>query len=280
LFNKTTQKLLLEAKKARKLLSKKPGIIVHRHHKGDKGLYLSNFANCLLNRQIDIFDDTIFLLEDDRIQSACSISRGMVETYAFANLLNNKVYNILTKKKGEASVECAVKEILKFTNSSRFKETEQTKVKKGILNVEDYHFTEQAKYRMDNMLAGSEHVMNALRYLYKREIEKTKAEESHLEQIYDMLSEWVHPSQVSLFTNYVPDNHFVPTSEGVINIFDGAKAMCVQALHIITGSMEEYEWSLELAEIMTNRSARFREDLEEDLETLVEKVLSSMLSPS
>jgi hypothetical protein len=158
LFNEAIEKILQEARLARSKLSKKPGIIVGDRNSQEKGLYLSNYADCLLNRQIDIFDDSIFLLENDRIPSACIISRGMIETYAFSKLLSKKVVKVLDNKKGSESVEEALKLVMSFTNSSRIKETEQKKIQKGIYDPSDYMFTEQAKHRFSNMLAGSEHV--------------------------------------------------------------------------------------------------------------------------
>lgn len=255
LFNEVIERHLNEARQARQKLKHKPGLIVGGIGRSDKGLYLSNYANCLLNRQIDIFDDSIFLLESGRIPSACIVSRGMIETYAFSKLLSKKVANILSSKSGEASVQESINLVLEFTNSSRFKVAEQKKIEKGIYDPADYAFTEQAKHRFENMLASSEHVMNALRDLYKEELEHTNAKESQFEIVYDALSEWVHPSQTSVFHNYVPETHNIPTSLGAIHIHDGARMSCARALHFITDSMNVYDWTLELAQEMTRRSA-------------------------
>lgn len=252
LFNDFIEKSLKEVGLARSKISKKPGIVVGGAT-SDKGLYLSNYASCLLNRQVDIFDDSIFLLESGRISSACSISRGMIETYAFAKFLSKKVAKVLHNKTGSESVEDILKLVVDFTNSSRLKETEQKKIKNGVYDPEDYMFTEQAKHRFENMLAGSEHVMNALRDLYRDELEHTKGKESQFEISYDALSEWVHPSQTSVFHNYVSDTHNIPTSLGVLHLHDGARMSCARALHFITDSMNVYSWTIELANEITRR---------------------------
>ncbi len=124
MFNEAIEKSLKEASLARSKLSKKPAIIVGTKNSPGKGLYLSNYANCLLNRQIDIFDDSILLLKNDRIPSACIISRGMIETYAFSKLLSKKVAKALESKNGSESAENALELIMGFINSSRIKETE------------------------------------------------------------------------------------------------------------------------------------------------------------
>ena len=253
LFKETIKQSLNEAKSAREELSHKSGIIVGRPDPQNKGLYLSNYANCLLNRQIDIFDDAIFLLENNRIPAACTISRGMIETYAFSKLLSKKVTNILANKTGEESVEDSLQLVMDFTNSSRWKESEQKKISKDIFDPKDYAFTEQAKHRFENMLAGSEHVMNALRDLYKDELKHTNGKESQFEITYDTLSEWVHPSQTSVFHNYVPETHEVPTSMGIIHLYDGAKMSCARALHFIVDSMNVYNWTIELSDEITRR---------------------------
>ena len=253
MFTTHVEKTLQEATLARSFLSKKSAIVVGYNASENKGLYLSNYANCLLNRQIEIFDDSIFLLENDRIPAACAISRGMIETYAFSKSLSKKIALILTKKSGIDSVTDSIDLVLSFTNSSRFKVTEQKKIVDGIYDPKDYQFTEQAKNRFENMLASSEHVMNALRELYKEEIEHTKAKESRFEITYDILSEWVHPSQTSIFHNYVTETHNVPTSMGIVNIYDGARMQCAQALHFIVDSMNIYNWTIELADEISRR---------------------------
>ncbi|MEJ6654684.1 MAG: DUF5677 domain-containing protein [Pseudomonas sp.] len=257
MFKEAIEKSLKEAKTAREELRHRPGFVVGNLGSSDKGLHLSNYANCLLNRQLDIFDDSIFLLENDRVPSACTISRGMIETYAFSKLLSKNIAKILSAKSGEESVEDSLKVIVNFTNSSRLKESEQKKISKGIYDPKDYVFTEEAKHRFENMLAGSEHVMNALRDLYKDEITHTKGKESQFEITYDSLSEWVHPSQTSIFHNYVPDTHNIPTSIGILHLYDGARMSCARALHFIVDSKNIYDWTIELADEITRRGAEY-----------------------
>lgn len=252
-----TAKALLEAKEARANLTKRLGVIVGEVPEAERGRYLANYADCLLNRQIDIFDDSLLLLENDRVASACIVSRGMIETYAFANFLAATLAKTLNEKQGKESAEQCLEIVLRFTNSSRFKETEQKKLSKGVFSVEDYAFTAQARNRMESSLASSEHVMNALRALYKEELEHTGKKESQFEITYDALSEWVHPSQTSIFLNYVPATHLIPTSQGLVHLHDGARTHCVQALHFIVGSKDIHEWLARMArEISLRYSAR------------------------
>lgn len=206
---------------------------------------------------IDIFDDSIFLIENNRIPAACTISRGMIETYAFYKLLLKKVEKILTSENGKKSVDESVELIMNFTNSSRFKESEQKKIVKGIYDPKEYEFTEQAKHRFENMLASSEHVMNSLRDLYKDEMHHRKTKESHFEIIYDALSEWVHPSQTSIFHNYVPETHMVPSSMGTIHIYDSAKMLCAQAIHFIVDSVNIYNGAIQLANEISRRDEEY-----------------------
>ncbi len=245
-----------QAKKARASLCKKPGIVAGTVFEASPGLYLRNYSQCLLNRQLDIFDDATLLLDNDRIPSACIVSRVMSETYAFAKFLGNTLVKILDKTHGQKSVDDCTNTILRFTNSSRLKETEQKKMFNGIFGLDDYQFTEQAKDRMRLSLAESEHVMNALRSLFKEEIEHTGGNESQLELVYDSLSEWVHPSQTSIFHNYVPDTHLVPTSHGETHLYDVARLQCVRALHFITDSETVHTWLLGLADDIDLRSKR------------------------
>jgi hypothetical protein len=249
-----TEQKLSEAKIARAKLEKLPTTFLGASNVEDYGLYLQNYANCLMNRQIDIFDDSIFLLDYGKISSACTISRGMIETYAFAKLLSQKIAKVLANNEGSESIEKSKKLILGFTNSSRIKQSHQKKVKEGTFKLDDYHFTDQDKDRMGNMLAGSEHVMNALRSLYEKELEHTKAAESGFEQTYDVLSEWVHPSQTSVFHYYVKETHIISTSVGDIHFVDSAKAACARALHFITDSMNIYNGTIALANELSNRS--------------------------
>jgi hypothetical protein len=170
--------------------------------------------------------------------------------------LAHSVAKILDNKSGKDSVEDCIKTILKFTNSSRFKEAEQKKISKGIYSIDDYYFTEEAKDRMLNSLAASEHVMNALRTLFKEEMEHTGQNESQFELTYDSLSEWVHPSQTSVFHNYVPKTHLISTSVGKIHFYDGARLQCIRALVLITDSEKLHTWLVDLAREITFRSQR------------------------
>jgi Family of unknown function (DUF5677) len=253
IFKDVIKKSLSDAKEARAALTKSEGLIVGAIPNADVSHYLSNYALCLLNRQIDIFDDSILLLENNRIPSACIVSRGMIETHAFASYLADSVSKKLSEKKGKESVEQCLDIVLRFTNSSRYKETEQKKLAKGTFKLDDYAFTEQAASRMESSLASSEHVMNALRALYKEEVEHTKAEESQFEIVYDALSEWVHPSQTSIFHNYVPATHLIPTSQGEVHLHEAAILQCIRALLFITDSKNVYEWLLELANEISTR---------------------------
>jgi hypothetical protein len=245
---------LSQAKTARAALSKNAGRVVGRLLDAPAGAYLENYAQCLLNRQIDIFDDALFLLEGGRIASACAISRGLIETNAFAKLLGSKVAETLVSRTGPESVDACLTTVLQFTNSSRFKQTEQKKVAKGIFDIDDYQFTEQASTRLLNSLATSEHVLDALRALFKEEMNHTGRKESGFEFSYDILSEWVHPSQTSIFHQYTPETHLIPTSVGPVHLHDAARLHCVRALHFITDSESVHTWLLELAKEISRRS--------------------------
>lgn len=76
MFKELIEQSLNEAKAARAALNKVNGVVVGKMHNPDQGLYLVNYANLLMNRQIDIFDDALLLLENERYQTACVVSRG------------------------------------------------------------------------------------------------------------------------------------------------------------------------------------------------------------
>ena len=247
MFEQKTNDALAESTSARALLQKAPGRLIANVANALPGDYLSNYSQCLLNRQIDIFDDAKFLLDNNRIPSACAISRAMIETYAIAKLLGTTIESALNKNQGRASADDCLAITLRFTNSSRFKETEQKKMANGIFSPNDYKFTKQASERMLKLLATSEHVMNALRALYKEEMTNTGKLESLFELIYDGLSEWVHPSQTSIFHNYVPDTHLVPTSAGETYLHDTARLLCIRALHFITQASLIHAWLVALS---------------------------------
>lgn len=253
MFKELIEQSLNEAKAARAALNKVNGVVVGKMHNPDQGLYLANYANLLMNRQIDIFDDALLLLENERYQTACVVSRGMIETHAFSRLLNKKVEKILTNQSGRESVDKALDVILGFTNSSRFKKSEQEKIQKGVFDPNDYMFTEETKHRFENLLAVIQHVMNALRDLYEDEMKQTKGRESDFELTYDILSEYVHPSQTSIYQYYTPETHLVPTSVGNIHAYESAQIQCARALHFILDAKNQHYWSSQLADEMTKR---------------------------
>lgn len=254
MINEAVHEALSQAKSARASLSKKPGRLVGRLQSASTGAYLENYAQCLLNRQIDIFDDALFLLENGRIASACAISRGFIETYAIARLLGEKLSKTLMNKSGPDSVDACLTTILQFTNSSRIKQTEQKKVAEGIVDIKDYEFTEQAMHRLLNSLATSKHVLDALRALFKDEMNHTGSKESQFEFTYDVLSEWVHPSQTSIFHQYTPETHLSPSSMGPIHLHDMARLHCARALQFITDSHNVHTGLLKMAEEISRRS--------------------------
>lgn len=246
-------KCISDAQSKRASLNKTPGIFLGNKLIYDRGVYLTNYANCAKNRCIDIFDDAIFLLENNRISSACIVSRGMIETYALLRHLASKIRNTLSSKSGPESAEAALEIVVRFTNSSRLKVSEQKKVEKGIFKIEDYQFTEQARGRMLNSLAGSEHVVNALRDMYAEEMEHAKSPESQVEILYDGLSEWVHPSQTSIFHHYTEETHLIETSQGRLHLHNMAKLQCAKALHLITDVPNVCNYLEGLAKIISER---------------------------
>ncbi len=65
-----TNRSLEASIRSRAGLSKKE-VICYGTSPNTAGLLFSNFANMILNRMIDLFDDVLFLLENNRIPSAC-----------------------------------------------------------------------------------------------------------------------------------------------------------------------------------------------------------------
>lgn len=253
MHSEETKKLLADCANARASIEFKQGIAVGKRLNPLKGLYLENYANCLINRQVEIYEDTIFLLNNGKIHSACTISRGMIETYAFAKYLAKEVEKKLNSNRGIIGADEALKLVISFTNSSRFKQNEQKKLDKGVFNPENYHFTEETKIRFASGLASSIHVMNALRDLYDDQIKYTKEKESGFELMYDYLSEWVHPSQTSIFHHYTPETHIIPTSRGEVLLHEHAYDICVNALHFLTDSVNIYNWTIGLANEISKR---------------------------
>lgn len=96
-----TEPLLTKCKAIRKNMITKQCIIVSNLDNPKVKDYLINFTNCCYNRMLDIFDDTIYLLDKKRIPSACTISRAMIETHAFLVLTIDNVNKILEKKRNK-----------------------------------------------------------------------------------------------------------------------------------------------------------------------------------
>ena len=251
-FISSSEELLKTYKISRDKLQKKQCIIVSELPNPTVKNYLLNFTNCCYNRMIDIFDDTLFLLDNNRIQAACTISRAMIETFAFLTFTVNKVKNEI--EQNNLNRENLIKIILKSINSSRFKVKEQEKVEKNQLDMSNYTFTQQAIHRMTYKEAYTINVMTPLDKFFKQEIQNGKvsdlSDEAFMEQVYNLLSEWVHPSQISLFTHYVEETHKIATSLGIIDIMDHAKWLSIQALSLIKLLDEEYNKIEKLADTL------------------------------
>lgn len=198
---------------------------------------------------LDIFDDTIFLLDNNKIQSACTICRAMIETHAFLIFTIDKLSKLM--EKNNTTREELIISLLESINSSRAKVDEQKRFKKGKLKLEKYQFTEQAQNRIKNAEAINTNVMDALRNLYKQQVEagitSDIPSEASAEQVYNLLSEWVHPSQTSLFTNYVEETHTITCSLGLIDVFEHAEFLCAQALYYICYFGKNYNVILKLS---------------------------------
>lgn len=244
------KEMLENAKVSRGLLKKKEVHFLGQYVGVPPGEYFKNYAAALLNRQIDVFDDALFLLEANRIPAACVVSRGMIEAYAVAQYSTEEVRKILLSDSKDSAVEKSLEKTLAFINSSRFKKTEQDKYAKGVFSLDDYQFTSEAKDRIVNATATAVHVQNALRYMYAREMEETGKKESRHELYYDGLSEWVHPSQTSLWHCYAGDVHMIETSLGKLHVHDVAMSAAVYALHFITASHGIYTYMLSVGDAM------------------------------
>ncbi|HGE7142414.1 TPA: hypothetical protein ACGB05_004882, partial [Klebsiella aerogenes] len=94
-----------------------------------------------------------------------------------------------------------------------------------------------------------------LRDLYQDEMKQTNQRESDFELTYDILSEYVHPSQTSIYHYYTPETHLVPTSVGNIHAYESAQLQCARALHFILDAKNQHYWSLQLANEMTKRGS-------------------------
>ncbi|HFG7647348.1 TPA: hypothetical protein ACGIMR_000718 [Salmonella enterica subsp. enterica serovar Javiana] len=73
MFKELIEQSLNEAKAARAALNKVNGVVVGKMHNPDQGLYLVNYANLLMNRQIDIFDDALLLCSNYRAGSSTGV---------------------------------------------------------------------------------------------------------------------------------------------------------------------------------------------------------------
>ena len=78
------KKILREAKSARAPLRHKQVNLIGNRLLSPVGDYFENFAHSIANRIIDIFDDCILLIKHRRFPSACVLSRGIIETHAYA----------------------------------------------------------------------------------------------------------------------------------------------------------------------------------------------------
>jgi hypothetical protein len=213
---------------ARSLLARETVVYFGKKPK-TAGMLFRNYANMIINRNIDLFDDALFLLEANRLSSACIIARCIMETHAVGMFAWDEIEKTF-KKEG---LESAQKKILRFINSSRFKMEEQKGLKEGKFELKNFHFTEEAQARMLQEAAQSVHVLNAMRMLFEIELKQTGQKESRYEIIYNGLSEWVHPSQTSLFHKYAVETQRIETSLGAVSLSVRTKWECVQGLQLI-----------------------------------------------
>lgn len=195
---------------------------------GDES-HIRNFGAMILNRSIDNFDDALFLINAHRYPAACSIARGLIETIAFGYYTLNVARNELMNNGGNSAIET----VINHTNSSFFKVDQQKLLKKGLIKIDDYHFTEEAKKRMLSGEAGSVKITKALSEMFKDERGESGQSESQFELIYKVLCEWTHPSQMSLLTYYSEDGQATATSDGPLDAKQAAKLHCVLGLEII-----------------------------------------------
>jgi hypothetical protein len=110
---------------------------------------------------------------------------------------------------------------------------EQKGLKDGKFELKDYHFTEEAQARMAQEAAQSVHILNAMRFLFEMELKQSGHKESSYELTYNALSEWVHPSQTSLFHKYAVGTHRIETSLGAISLNERTRYECAGGLRLI-----------------------------------------------
>jgi hypothetical protein len=219
----------LEASRAARSKLKKREVVYYGKKPNTAGLLFINYASMVLNRNIDLFDDVMFMLNAKRMSSGCILSRCVMETHAVG------MYALveLDKHVQKHGASGAGEKVLRFINSSRFKVEEQKSLKDGKFTVDDYHFTEEAKARMEKETAQSVHVLNAMRLLFGFEMEQTGQKESSFEITYNGLSEWVHPSQTSLLHRYAIETQRIETSLGAISLDARMKFECAEGVKLI-----------------------------------------------
>ena len=192
----------------------------------DSGTNYRNFSRTISNRMLSLYDDCELLITEDRISSACVLARCVIETFAVGHFAQFEIEKAL--KTG--GPDKAGRVILEYINSSRLKVEEQKRFKTMKFSASDYHFTEQALERMLKEEAAAKHIMNALRYLFRLEMNTTGRTESQLEFVYEALSEWTHPSQTSLMHAFTREAWDIPTSIGPVSLWDAALECCSDAL--------------------------------------------------
>ena len=227
---------LAESRAARSQLIKR-NVVYYGKKPSTAGLHFINYASMVLNRKIDLFDDVIFMLEAKKLSSACILSRCVMETHAVG------VYALveLEKHVKRYGATGAGEKVLRYINSSRFKVEEQKALKAGKFKLDEFHFTKEAKSRMEKEAAQSVHVLNAIRMLYRFEMEQTGKRESNIELTYNALSEWVDPSQTSLLHRYASEAQAIESSVGAISLRVRMKLECVTGINFIQVAGEIYE---------------------------------------
>jgi hypothetical protein len=140
-YNENTDRVMKEASVVRKAMSKRSVAFLGNLPEGMERDYAKNFASMINNRCMDIFDDARLLLINRRFSSACVIARGMIETYAFGKGALEAVAATLAAK-GSSAGQAS---IIRIINSSFYKVKEQKSFKLGKFDLEDHHFTDEAK---------------------------------------------------------------------------------------------------------------------------------------
>ncbi|MGV2169713.1 hypothetical protein ACQZ40_25450 [Agrobacterium sp. 16-172Ci] len=222
---------LIASQAARSKLQKRE-VVYYGKKPNTAGLLFINYASMVLNRNIDLFDDVMFMLNAKRMSSACILSRCVMETHAVGMYALVELGKYVRKQGAVGAGD----KVLRFINSSRFKVEEQKSLKEGKFTVDDFHFTEEAKARMEGETAQSVHVLNAMRLLFSFEMEHTGLKESSFELTYNGLSEWVHPSQTSLMHRYATETQRIETSFGTISLDARMRFECAEGIKLIQQS--------------------------------------------